>query len=68
MEMSTIAVPKKVKEQIKEFGMMGENYSEVIVRLIAVAKERQLHDLLMDETGCVPIEEALARAREKWPE
>lgn len=67
MEMTTIALPKEVKERIKEFGMMGENYSDVIVRLIGIARERRLHDLLMDENGCVPIEDAIREAERKWP-
>ena len=66
MEMSTIAIPKEIKEQIKEFGMMGENYSDVILRLIKNARERQLHDFLMSSEGCVPVRDALNRARKKW--
>jgi len=66
MEMTTIAVSKDVKRQIFEFGTMGENCSDVLLRLVKSARERQLHDLLMNEEGCVPIEDALNRARKKW--
>lgn len=66
MEMTTIALSKEVKEKIKEFGMMGENYSDVIVRLIESARERQLHDFLMSSEGCVSIEDAIKEARAKW--
>ena len=68
MEMTTIALPKNVKEDIREFGMMGENYSDVIVRLLISARERQLRDFLMSSEGCVSIEDAIEEARKKWPE
>ncbi len=67
MEMTTIAVSKDVRRQICEFGCMGESCSDVLVRLIKSARERQLHDLLMNEEGCVPIEDAIREARRKWP-
>ena len=67
MENTTIALPKNLKEQMQEFGSKGETYSEIIVRLIKSAKDRQLQDLLMDETGCIPIEEAIKEAERKWP-
>ncbi len=68
MEMTTIALPKELKEGIREFGMMGENYSDVIARLLERARERQLQDFLMSSEGFVPIENALTEAKRKWPE
>ena len=67
MEQTTIAIPKDLKEEIQEFGSKGEKYSEILVRLLKSAKDRQLQDLLMDETGCIPIEEAIKEAERKWP-
>jgi predicted CopG family antitoxin len=67
MEHTTIAIPKDLKEQMQEFGSKGETYSEIIARLIKSAKERQLHDILMDEEGFIPIEEAIKEAEKKWP-
>ena len=49
MENTTIAIPVDLREQIQEFGFKGEKYSEIILRLLKSAKERQLQDLLMDE-------------------
>ncbi len=66
MEMTTIALPKELKENIREFGMMGENYSDVILRLLESARERQLQDFLMSSEGCVPVRDALERAQKKW--
>jgi predicted CopG family antitoxin len=67
MEMTTIALPKEVKEKIRELGMMGENYSDVILRLMEGAREKMLHDFLMSSEGCVSIDDAIKEAKEKWP-
>lgn len=66
METTTIAITREVKEQIQEFGNKGESYSEILSKLIKSARERQLHDLLMDDTNCISIEEALRKARERY--
>ena len=68
MKNTTIALPEEIKEQIKEFGNKGETYTDIIMRLIKSARERQLHDLLMDEEGTVTIEEALEDAKKRWRE
>jgi predicted CopG family antitoxin len=51
---------------MQEFGYKGESYSELIKRLLESAKQRQLHDLLMNEENTISIEEALANARKQW--
>ena len=63
---TTIAVSNDVRDQLKEFGMKGETYEDVIKRLLQSAKERQLHDFLMDTKGYAHIDEALARAKKRW--
>lgn len=65
MEITTITVKKEIKERMKEFGNKGETYSEILERLIESARERQLHDLLMDERETVSIEDVLANARKR---
>ncbi|TAL80525.1 MAG: hypothetical protein EPN88_01115 [Bacteroidetes bacterium] len=67
MENTTIAVSNDIKEQIKEFGGKGETYSEILARLLASARKRQLHDILMNEENTTPVKEALAEARRRWP-
>lgn len=67
METTTIAISKNVKESIMEFGNKGETYSDIIQRLLKSARERQLHDLLMNSEGCIPIEEAIKEAKKRWP-
>ena len=66
MEQTTIALPKPLKQEIGEFGFKGEKYSDILVRLLKSAKERQLQDLLMDETGTISISEALAKSKKRW--
>jgi predicted CopG family antitoxin len=63
---TTIAISNDIRDKIKEFGQKGETYDEIIARLLESAKNRQLQELLMDETDCIPIEEALARAKKRW--
>ena len=66
METTTIAITREVKDKMQEFGNKGETYTEIIVRLIESAKQRQLHDLLMNEEDTISIEEALSNAKKRW--
>ena len=66
MEITTIAITKEVKEEVKELGNKGETYSEIILRLVESAKKRQLQDLLMSEEDTIPIETALSDAKKRW--
>ncbi len=50
---TTIVLPNKVKERMKEFGAKGEPYSDILLRLLKSAEERQLQDLLMDEEDTI---------------
>lgn len=66
MENTTIAVTNNIRDMIREFGNKGETYSEIILKLIKSAKERQLHDLLMNEEDTISIDEALSNAKKRW--
>lgn len=63
---TTIAINMKVKEDLQEYGLKGETYSQIIERLMKSARERMLSDVLMNEEDCITIEEALAEAKKKW--
>jgi len=63
---TTIAIPKEVKERLGEFGMKGESYSEIVLRLLKSAEERQLRDILMDDEETIPIGKALSKAKKRW--
>ena len=64
--MTTIAIPKEMKERMKEFGNKGETYSDILVKLFECAKKRQLSELLMDEKDTISAEEALSNAKKRW--
>ena len=66
MENTTIAISNDIKNMIKEFGNKGETYSEILLKLVKSAKERQLHDLLMNEEDTISIDEALNNAKKRW--
>lgn len=36
---TTIQISKEVRDELREFGKMGETYDDVIKRLIKIAKE-----------------------------
>jgi predicted CopG family antitoxin len=66
MENTTIAITKDVKEGIIELGNKGETYSEILRRLLKSARERRLHDILMNEEDTISIKEALTKAKKRW--
>ena len=65
MDMTTIAIARDVKDQVREFGGMGENYSDVILRLLKSANERLFHDFIMNPDS-IPIEEVLKEFEEEY--
>lgn len=65
--MTTIALTKKARNQIKQFGSKGDTYSDIVQKLVKYAEERQLHDLLMSSKNTITIEEARKRLNRKWP-
>ncbi len=65
---TTISISTETREKIKEFGSKGDTYTDILEKLYQSAKERQLQDLLMDESNCVPIKDALKRAKKRWRE
>ena len=66
MKTTTIALGQDVKVKIMEFGNKGETYSDIIMRLLESAKQRQLQDLLMSEKDTIPIEQAISNAKKRW--
>ncbi len=68
MKKTTVALNMKVKEELQQFGTKGESYSEIIEKLIKSAKERQIHDILMNEKDTISAKEALEKAKKRWQE
>ena len=67
MEITTIALPKKLKLEISEFGNKGETFADILKRLVKSAEKRIFQDILMSEEECITIEEAIEEANKKWP-
>jgi predicted CopG family antitoxin len=67
MEKTTIALRKDVRDAVVELGNKGETYSDILERLVRIAKQNQLRELLMDEKDTITIEEARKRLDKKWP-
>jgi hypothetical protein len=63
---TTISIPTDVRDQLKEFGSKGDTYEDILRKILKFAKDRQLQELLMDNTDSVPVREALSRARKRW--
>ena len=63
---STIQLSPETKNTISSFGMRGETFETIIKRLYALAVKEQLREFLMSSENCIPIEEALRKAKKKW--
>ena len=65
---TTIAISTDIREELKSFGSKGESYNAILKRVLAIAKERQLQELLLDESDSVSVRDALYRAQKRWRE
>jgi len=68
METETIELSKELKEKIATFGDEEESYNKILERIYDMAVETHLRKFLLSEEDCVPIEEALERAKAKYGE
>lgn len=58
MDITTIQIEKSTREKLVEFKMPGETFNDLILRLYKSANERQLQDILMDNTDSFTIDQA----------
>ena len=65
-EITTVALPRDLKNKISEFGNHGETFANILERLLVSAKKRMLHDFLMDDKGYITIEEAKEKHKKRW--
>jgi predicted CopG family antitoxin len=65
---TTISISKELKEKIRNLGRTGDSYEDVIRRMYETTSKHLLLSYLYDESDSVSIDEALARARKRWPE
>ena len=66
MESTTISISKETRDKIKEFGLKGETYTDILERLYASARERLLHDLFFNNANAIPIDQAIAESKKRW--
>lgn len=55
---TTISISKKLCEEIKEFGKMGDTYESILQRVIKYAKKEHLKELLLDTSDCISLSDA----------
>jgi hypothetical protein len=65
---STISLSEETKRKIRNLGVAGESYEDVIKRMYAVTVEHMLHTYLYDETDTVTLDEFKAEIDRRWPE
>ena len=66
METTTIQLRNETKNKLASFGMKGDSYDTILNRIYSFAVKEQLRQFLMDDDGCVTIEEAIKEADKKW--
>ncbi len=66
MEITTIQLSKETKDKISSFGVKGESYDEILKRIYSLAVKDQLREFLMSSDNCVPVKDALERAKKRW--
>ena len=65
-EKTTISIPKVLRDKLKEVGLKGETYGDIIERVYEAAIKHQLQMLLLDERNTVTIDEAIRRSKKRW--
>lgn len=63
---TTIQLSKEMRDKISSFGSRDETYDKILRRIYDLAVKEQLKEFLMSSEGCVPIKNALKRAKKKW--
>jgi len=63
---TTIQLSNEMKEKLGTFGSKGETYDTILRRIYDLAVKEHLRQFLMSSEGCVPIGDALKRAKNKW--
>ncbi len=66
MKITTIKVSKEIRDKISSFGVKGENYDEILIRIYNLAVKQQLREFLISSEGGISIEEAIKEAEKRW--
>lgn len=64
---TTISISEDTRDKIKEFGLKGETYDDIIIRLYKNASVNYLRDFLYeDNKKYMKLSDAIKRAKDKW--
>ncbi|MFW5704264.1 MAG: hypothetical protein ACOCXG_00330 [Nanoarchaeota archaeon] len=66
MSLTTIAISSTLRDKIKEFGLKGESYEDILSRFVEHENDRLLRSVFMSDENTTTIEDALERAKKKW--
>jgi len=66
MGITTIQLSDEMKKKIASFGDKSESYDKILQRVYALAVKEQLREFLMSDENCIPVKEALERAKAKY--
>jgi predicted CopG family antitoxin len=64
---STIRLSKETKDLISTFGLKGESFETIILRLFHLAKREQLRKFLMPSDKYISLDEFEKEVNKKWP-
>jgi predicted CopG family antitoxin len=65
---TTISISEEMKTKLKNLGRAGDSYEDVIRRMYELTRKNILLAYLYDTSDSIPIDEAIAQAKKKWPE
>jgi len=64
---TTISISEKTRDKIKEFGLKGETYDDIINKLCEQASSNILRNFLYEDNGdYMKIDDAIKRAKDEW--
>lgn len=66
MGITTIQLSEETKRKIASFGDKSESYDKILRKIYSLAVKEQIREFLLSDEGCVPVKEALERAKKRW--
>ena len=63
---TTISISNDMKTKLKNIGMVGDSYEDIIRRMYEIARKKILFAYLYDTSNSITIDEAITQAKEKW--
>jgi len=64
---TTISISDEMKAKLRDIGRTGDSYEDVIRRMYELTRKNILLAYLYDTSDSIPVDEAIAQAKERWP-